>query len=62
MFKQSAANGKPSPGPPLMGPRGLPDSERSKQPATSGISTYALLRIACADEAPYEPYKHLVVD
>jgi hypothetical protein len=62
MFKQSAENGNQSPRRPLVGPGGLPDSERSKQPPLP--------------ESPYRPYseepapnsslrtlqRHLVVD
>jgi hypothetical protein len=70
MFKQSAADGKQSPGPPLMDP-GLPDSERSKQPPLpeSPYRPYSDKPAGseqvyrpygeepALDEVPYEPYK-----
>jgi hypothetical protein len=71
MFKQSATNGNQSPGPPPMGPQGLPDSERSKQPplpespyrpysekpARSEPPYKPYSEKPAPDEAPYEPYK-----
>jgi hypothetical protein len=70
MFKQSVTNGSQSPEPPLISPRELPDSERSKQPQLpeSPYRPYSEkpavpepLYTPYADrpveESPYEPYK-----
>jgi hypothetical protein len=57
MFKQLAENGNQSPGRPLMGPAGLPDSERSKQPPLAESPYRPYSEEPAPDEAPYEPYK-----
>jgi hypothetical protein len=70
MFKQSAKNGNQSPGPPVMHPTGLPESERSKQPPLPEPPyrpysdkpalpepPYTPYRDRPVEESPYEPYK-----
>jgi hypothetical protein len=59
MFKQSSTNGKQFPGPPLTGPGGLPDSERSKQPPVPESPYRPYSEEPARDEAPYEPYKDI---
>jgi len=59
MFKHSAGNGNQSPGPPLIGPGGLPDSERSKQPPLPKSPYRPYSEEPAPDEAPYEPYKNI---
>jgi len=57
MFKQLATNGNQPPGPPLMKPGELPDSERSKQPPLPESPYRPYSDEPAPDEAPYEPYK-----
>jgi hypothetical protein len=59
MFKQSTTNGNQSPGPPLMDPGGLPDSERSKQAPLPESPYRPYSEEPASDEAPYEPYKDI---
>jgi hypothetical protein len=59
MFKYSAENVNQSPGPPPIGPGGLPDSERSKQPPLPESPYRPYSEEPAPDEAPYEPYKNI---
>jgi hypothetical protein len=56
MFKQSATNGSQSPRPPLMHPRGLPNSERSKQPPLPESPYRPYSEKPALSEPPYTPY------
>jgi len=58
-LKQSATNGTQSPGPPLMDPGGLTDSERSKQPPLPESPYRPYSEEPASDEALYEPYKDI---
>jgi hypothetical protein len=56
MLKQSATNENQSPRPPLMGPGGLPDSERSKQPPLPESPYRPYSEEPALSEPPYKPY------
>jgi hypothetical protein len=56
MFKQSATNGNQSPGPPLIHPTGLPNSEPCKQPPLPESPYRPYSEKPALPEPPYRPY------